>query len=97
MQKKLKKNHLGSAVMTGVELHFKESRLRSIIKGLGWRVLATLATMTLVFIFTGQLSVSLGIGFFEIIVKLILYYSYERAWNMLDWGRTPADSGKQVV
>ena len=65
----------------------REKRIRSITKGLSWRTFATLTTMALVFIFTGKLILALGIGLFEVIAKLLLYYAHERTWNRIKWGR----------
>jgi uncharacterized membrane protein len=64
-----------------------ESHLRSLAKGIGWRAVATLATMVLVLIFTRKLKLCLEIGALEVLAKLLLYYLYERAWNVIDWGR----------
>ena len=59
---------------------------RSIAKAVSWRILATLITMILVFIFTGEMFLSLGIGFFELLSKIVLYYIHERVWFRITWG-----------
>lgn len=64
-----------------------EKPMRSIAKGISWRILATLATIALVYIFTGNISLSLGIGLVEVILKIILYYFHERIWNKIKWGK----------
>ncbi|MAH33572.1 hypothetical protein CL615_04245 [archaeon] len=66
----------------------KEHHKRSIIKAISWRILATLTTMALVFIFTGKMLLSLTIGFFEVISKIIFYYIHERLWNKIKWGKS---------
>jgi len=65
----------------------KETHLRSFFKGITWRIIATVTTMTLVFIFTGDFVLTLGVGFFEVIAKLIFYYLHERVWNRIRWGK----------
>ena len=65
----------------------KETRSRSVLKSMTWRVLATLTTVILVFIFTGNLIISLGVGFLEAILKIIIYYLHERGWDKIKWGR----------
>lgn len=65
-----------------------ESKKRSITKTISWRVLATLTTMMLVFIFTGDLSLMVGVGFFEVILKMIIYYFHERTWDKILWGKS---------
>jgi len=65
----------------------RETHKRSLIKAIVWRVLATTTTILIVFFFTGKLALSLGIGFVEIISKMILYYFHERTWNNIKWGK----------
>jgi uncharacterized membrane protein len=43
--------------------------------------------MFLVFFFTGELNLSLGIGFFDVLTKLGLYFLHERAWDRVWYGR----------
>ena len=64
----------------------KETKARSMMKSLSWRMTATLTTIILVLIFTGKLELAVAIGFFEIIVKLIVYYSHERIWDKVKFG-----------
>lgn len=77
--------------------HVGETRLRSIVKGVAWRVLATLTTMILVLVFTGKLVLSLEIGALEVIVKLLLYYTHERVCNLVNWDRFSVYYGKLTI
>ena len=70
-----------------------ESHIRSILKGVTWRIVATLTTMILAFIFTGSVDTALKIGFFEVIAKIIFYYLHERAWLSIEWGRKANEMG----
>ncbi|MEM7290770.1 MAG: DUF2061 domain-containing protein [Pseudomonadota bacterium] len=63
-----------------------ETRLRSIAKMSLWRVLASLDTMILALIFTGNLATAASIGGLEIITKLVLYFLHERAWLKISYG-----------
>ena len=65
---------------------YKEARYRSVIKALTWRVIATLITMLIVFAFTDKLALSLGVGFVEVVVKIIAYYLHERVWVRIKFG-----------
>ncbi len=67
-----------------------ESKLRSLIKSLSWRLTATLTTAGLVYIFTGELVLAATIGGVELILKLAIYYSHERVWDQIKWGRITA-------
>lgn len=66
----------------------KEQRKRSLAKTLTWRALATLTTMGLVYGFTQEVVVSLGVGIVEVVAKLMLYYVHERVWSRFGWGTT---------
>lgn len=64
-----------------------EKHNRSVIKSMSWRVIATCMTILIVFIFTGELLISLGVGIIEAISKLVAYYFHERLWNLISWGK----------
>ena len=68
-----------------------DSHLRSVVKGLVWRCLATLATIALVYAFTRKLALSFEVGAVEVVVKLVLYYGHERVWNYVSWGKASRD------
>ena len=65
-----------------------ESHTRTVLKAISWRCIATFTTMTIVYIFTREVFLSLGVGFFEVIAKLTFYYLHERAWQRIKWGKT---------
>lgn len=60
---------------------------RSGAKAVTWRAIATTTTMTLVYLFTGEIDLSLEIGLLDVIAKLALYILHERAWNRVTYGR----------
>ena len=64
-----------------------ETHVRSIAKAVSWRIVATLTTVLLVFVFTGNLLVSGGVGLTELLSKLLIYYVHERVWNAIGFGR----------
>ncbi|MBS7632822.1 DUF2061 domain-containing protein [Candidatus Bathyarchaeota archaeon] len=64
-----------------------EKHVRSLAKAISWRIVATLTTTLLVFVATGNLIISLGVGFWEFVLKIAVYYLHERVWNLLDFGR----------
>lgn len=65
----------------------RDNHTKSIIKSITWRILATLTTITLVFMFTKRIALALEIGLLEISIKLIFYYLHERVWNKISWGQ----------
>ena len=64
-----------------------EKRIRSVLKSISWRIVATLTTMLIVFAFTGNLALSLDIGSLELFLKMVAYYIHERIWNLSNFGR----------
>ena len=66
---------------------FLESKRRSILKAVSWRFWATITTAILVYIFTGKIEIAAAIGGLEVILKLLLYFVHERAWNNVNYGK----------
>jgi len=65
-----------------------ESHLRSLIKGISWRIIATTDTILVVLLITcltGQCSLenAIKIGAIEFIIKFLVYYGHERVWQRL--------------
>lgn len=58
----------------------KKSRIRHVAKTITWRIVASLTTFTLTYIFTNDIKIATWLMGAEIIIKLILYYAHERAW-----------------
>lgn len=71
-----------------------ERNVRSIAKAISWRIVATCTTIVLVFIYTGNLVVSTGVGVLELLSKIVIYYVHERIWNRLNFGREVHTSEK---
>jgi uncharacterized membrane protein len=70
----------------------KESHIRSLLKGISWRIVATSDTVVVVlfatWIMTGQPSIgdALKIGVYEFVIKLLVYYFHERIWEQIRTG-----------
>ena len=64
----------------------KESHLRSIIKGICWRIIATFTTAIVAFVVTGEVGTALKIGGIEALLKIVFYYFHERIWQMVPRG-----------
>lgn len=64
----------------------RESRLRSILKAISYRIIGTLTTGAVAFWVTGDLSAAFAIGAVEPLAKILIYYLHERAWQMLPRG-----------
>lgn len=74
--------------MIGENNFNKNSIKRSIFKTMTWRFIATIDTIILVTIITGELKFGLTIGLMEIITKIVLYYFHERIWQSINYGKS---------
>jgi uncharacterized membrane protein len=64
----------------------QESHLRSLLKGISWRIIATTDTVLVALLITclfGNCSIenALKIGAVEFLLKLFVYYVHERIWQ----------------
>lgn len=66
---------------------YKETKLRSIVKTISWRFLATLTTVTLVYIFIGDTTIAFTVGGIEVFLKMLVYFIHERVWDKLKFGK----------
>ena len=57
------------------------SKLKSILKAITWRILGTLDTFIISFFITRSAVISSTIASFEVITKMVLYYFHERVWE----------------
>jgi adenylylsulfate kinase len=66
---------------------FRDTHARSVAKAVSWRILGTLATSALVFMFTKRWALSLFVGAMEFVSKIGLFWVHERVWDRLTYGR----------
>ena len=66
---------------------YKESNTRSIVKTISWRIIATITTMSLVYIFIGDLTVAVSVGGIEVFLKMFIYFLHERGWDKIKFGK----------
>ena len=70
-----------------------ETHLRSVVKGISWRFVATMVTATVVYIYSGELVAAAIVGSIDALAKIILFWGHERIWQQIYWGRiTPTVS-----
>jgi uncharacterized membrane protein len=67
----------------------KETRARSLLKALSWRIVATVTTAIIAYIITGEIDTAVAIGSIEFVLKFFIYYAHERAWQLVPASRTP--------
>ena len=65
----------------------RESRGRSVLKALTWRVASLVLTVGIVWLVTGEPRIAAAVGGIDVGVKLVAYYIHERAWDRSAFGR----------
>jgi uncharacterized membrane protein len=58
------------------------------VKGLTWRVIATLTTILIAWGITGEVDTAVQIGLIEVFAKIVIYYAHERAWVHIKLGQS---------
>lgn len=57
-----------------------ETRLRSLLKAISWRLIASITTTLIAFYF-GLPAKAIGLVFFaDLVIKFVLYFMHERVW-----------------
>ena len=68
-----------------------ESHLRSVAKGLSYRLFGTLFTAAAGFVMTGSTKTALLLGAAEFTFKVFLFWGHERLWARVRWGQRHRD------
>ena len=58
-------------------------RVETIMKTAGWRIIGTLGTLIIVYIFSREISLAGSVAIAEIFVKMLIYYVHERVWIII--------------
>jgi hypothetical protein len=64
---------------------YKETKKRTLIKSIFWRLLATINSYFILILFTH--SNNLHKAIFMNITGFIMFFGYERIWNIIKWGK----------
>ena len=76
----------GEALIKRTLMIRKESHIRSVLKGVTWRFIATTTTVVIAYIITGEVGDALKIGGIEFLAKIGIYYLHERMWLLVPQG-----------
>lgn len=63
------------------------SPLRSLVKGLSWRLISTVILLIIAWCVTGDLAVTGKIGCIDFTIKLGLFFLHERTWHQIKFGK----------
>jgi len=64
-----------------------DTRLRSLVKTISWRLTGSGATFIISWLISGNFVVAGSIAALQIVTNTILYFFHERLWNKITWGR----------
>lgn len=67
-----------------------ETRLRSLIKAVTYRILGSLVTAALVLFLTHRKGLALSAGILDSVTKVLAYFVHERLWAKIPYGRVEA-------
>lgn len=74
-----------------------KNHVRSILKGVTWRIIASLTTLILVYWYTGDIVLTAQISAIEVTLKIGFYYMHERVWGRVHWGLLGTEPDLQQV
>jgi len=65
---------------------YADSAVRSLMKTLTWRILATVTTVVVIYALTDDGDLAMTVGYLDVTLKMGLYYFHERIWNRVRVG-----------
>jgi uncharacterized membrane protein len=73
-----------------------DTRRRSILKSISWRIFAAIITSCVVYAMTGKGDFAAKVGVVDTGVKLFIYFLHERVWDRINYGRLPPGPDYEV-
>ena len=73
-----------------------ETRKRSIVKALTYRVVIVCLDFLAVWLFTHKVDVALGFMIVSNVYTTVGYFVHERIWARIGWGMTAADTASKA-
>mgnify|MGYP006079298721 CR=1 FL=1 len=64
-----------------------DTRVRSLVKTVCWRLTGTLCTFLISYAILRDLSISGSIAVIQLTFNSIVFYIHERIWNTIKWGK----------
>lgn len=75
-----------TAAAQGQMVPLHESRLRSLLKAISYRIIGTITTAGIALLVTGDVASAIAIGVVEPAAKIVIYYVHERVWQHVPLG-----------
>ena len=74
-----------------------ETTRRSLVKSLSWCVWATMITMVVAFVITGETTFAIEIGLLDTVIKFVSYFGHERIWVRIPYGKVPKENADYKI
>ena len=74
-----------------------QSRRRSLVKALSWRLVALLITFGVALVIFDDVQVAVSVGVLDSLIKILVYYLHERAWERVPHRRQRVEASPQGV
>ena len=65
-----------------------DSKSRSLVKTISWRLTGSFSTFLISFIILGNFTIAGSIAVIQIIANTTVYYIHERFWDRITWGKS---------
>ena len=66
-------------------------KIRSWVKSFTWRIIGVLILLPLTYVFTGNWESAGGVTLSFNVIRMLLYYFHERAWENISWRKKGQD------
>jgi len=67
----------------------RETRRRSLVKAISWRVVALIITAVVGYALSRSVTFAISLSVIDSAIKIAAYYLHERAWISIPYGRVP--------
>jgi len=81
-----------ASMVSSVTRRPRQSRTRTLVKTLCYRLLMVAITVTVAWFVVGDLTEAASIGLVANVVKTGTYYAYERLWDRITWRLSSASA-----
>ena len=65
----------------------QERHVRSVVKALTWKLVATLMAFVVSYLYTKNVDIATNTAVTMFVAGIIVYYLHERLWNRIHWAK----------
>lgn len=68
-------------------MKFRETRERSIVKSVTFRILVIASDLVVIYLLTRRTDATIAITVFTNLASTVFYFIHERVWDAISWGK----------